>query len=146
MKSKGMPILFNNKGQTVVEFLLIVLILLGIIFFVIQLSLMGNAKLMLNTAAYAACRKYVVTYSKNDAIEKARQFLEPALGRDISVHDIKLYSDGRQVSKAPKYGKPIELRLEAYYAIMPMPLVMQFFPNRQGNKIMMKARCAMTME
>lgn len=146
MKGKRVPIFFNNKGQTAVEFLLIVLMLLGIIFFVIQLSLMGNAKLMLNAAAYAACRKYVVTYSKNDAIEKAKQFLEPALGRDISVYDIKLYSDGRSISRAPEYGKPIELQLEAYYAIMPMPLVMQFFPNRQGNKILMKARCAMTME
>jgi hypothetical protein len=141
-----MQALFNNKGQTLVETLFIGLILLAILFFIIQLSLLGNAKLMLNTAAYAACRKYVVTYSKDKAMEKARHFLEPALGRDIEVSDIKLYSQGRQVSSAPEYGKPIELHLEVYYAIMPMPLVLQFFPDRKENKIMMKARCAMTME
>lgn len=139
-------ILKKQSGQALVEFLFVFFVFMAFILYTLQLTMLGNAKFMLNAAAYAACRKYVVTYSKEDAWTKAEEYIAPVYKTSMVITGIKLTHDNVQVSSAPEYGEEIMLELDVRYKIMPLPLIKMFFKHHTGNYIALRSTCTMTME
>jgi TadE-like protein len=122
----------RTAGQTTVEFLLVCLPLLALIFLAIQLCLIWSAESMVQVAAYSAARKFAVCGNETSALQAAMLYLPFAKSEDVTLSIGT--SPGYGVLGGPtdppgqlKLGQTFYVQLSVVYHILPFPIVEQFF-------------------
>ena len=133
----------NSRGQALIEFIFVFMLFNVMVFAAIQLSLVANAKSMLNLATYAACREYAVTYSKNKARLAASVQLKPIMNELDPL--MGYFRVNFKPDNDPGFGKKVQTTVTVFYK--PMPLVKKLYPLVFGGRsVKLKSSCSMTME
>jgi hypothetical protein len=108
----------RRSGQAMVELLFILVGFMTIVLFVLQLSLIANARSLLNVATYAAARDYAVHRSRPSALGVAKYY--SLVGAGLPVANIRISPSNA------KFGSKVKVTLTAVYPLR-IPLVRQYF-------------------
>jgi hypothetical protein len=121
-----------------VELLFILIGFMTIVMFVLQLSLIANARSVLNVATYAAARDYAVNYSRPRAIAAANYYSLAGAGLPVTI---------RISPSNAKFGSKVKVTSTALYPLR-IPLVRQYFGFISGRVglITLKSSVDFTME
>ena len=137
----------SNKGQALVEFIFIFLLFISLVFITLQITLIANAKSILNVAAYVSCRGASHFYEgrlstpEGKILKSIRGDLEPFGNK--GYYNIDFYPSPFRA----KFGDKITSTITIYYKLMPLPIVRQFFHLSPSKKsIVLKASCTSLRE
>jgi Flp pilus assembly protein TadG len=135
----------SESGQAMVEFLFIFILFTAIIFFVLQLTVIANAKSLLNLATYTAAREYITSHSTGMAQAAAATYMNPFLP-GVGNGEVLWVRITTEPSGTPSFGRQITVTGTAYYKLQ-MPIVRRFFGvDGYIGYIPLKSKCTMTME
>jgi len=113
----------GESGQTLVEFVIVIIPMLILLLLAIQYLLIWRADSYLQLATYSAARKYAVSQDENTetAKEVAMMYLDGIVSKDQVTFT---FPEGEN---APDFGDPFSVKLSMQFPLLGMPLVQQLF-------------------
>lgn len=109
----------KNVGQSLVEFLLIIILFLTIFMFGVQFCYVSIARSLLNVACHGAARSMAVNQDKLKAEKVAEYYLSPV----ARPENVDVYF----TNKPDKFGEAYQCRVGVKLKLLPLPLTYSFF-------------------
>ena len=138
----------SSKGQSLVEFVMILPLFFLLIAGSMQFIAITNARSLVNMATYTMCRDYAVNKSKTSAYAKGGFMLNPLLSFSTSSNIPYPSVDG-----GDDFGDEFTLTLKLYYRLFDISMIQDLFLGESFiykylglNYYTIESKCTMIME